>query len=192
MATQKHFIQATVSIKDLTPSMVILEFINLNRHPIYQKLNVNTLNFVQNSFKEAKVKIIRHKEKMALEVRHLKEGDTLLSIYQLPPSLKKLTVVSEKLVNALRPKGFLEFKVKKPVNLPSGFKEEFSDILKSVNFTEDKSVVKKQKKYQQQKLKAAKIIREAKENVDIHRRASDTVENFMDNAREGTLNGSSG
>jgi len=188
MATQKHFIQATVSIKDLTPSMIILEFINLNRHPIYQKLNTNTLNFVQNSFKEAKVKIIRHNEKMALEVKHLKEGDTLLSIYQLPPSLKKLTIVSEKLVNALRPKGFLEFKVKKPVNLPSGFKKEFSDILKSVNFTEDKSVVKKQKKYQQQKLKAAKIVRDARKNVDIHKKASDTVENFMDNAREGTLN----
>ena len=188
MANLKHSIQTIVSIKELTPPMIILEFVNLYKHPIYKKINTNTLTFIQNSFVGTKVKIIRQKEKMAVEVRNIKEGDALLSIYDLPPSLKKLTVVSEKLVNALKPKGFLEFKVRKPVDLPSGFKKEFSDILKSVNFSEDKTVVKKQKIYQQKKLRASKIVEDATESVEMHKKAANTIESFMDNAREGTLN----
>lgn len=188
MANLKHSIQTIVSIEELAPPMIILEFVNLYKHPIYKKVNANTLKFIQNSFKGTKVRIVRQKEKMAVDVQNVKVGDALLSIYNLPPNLKKLTVVSDKLVNALKPKGFLEFKVRKPVDLPSGFKKEFSDILKSVHFSEDKSVIKKQKIYQQKKDQASKVIQEAAESVEMHKEASNTIENFMDNAREGTLN----
>ncbi len=183
MAETTKFIEATKNIKDLAKGMIITAYIGFSKQ--YNSMDKEACRFVQHNFKKAKAQVYRQEEKLDVYIEEVVEGDTLLRVFEIPPDLKKLTIVSEKLKTALQRRGFLEFDVKYP-ELTKDEKEELKDaidLVKSTNLT----VSEKKEKQKQAKAKTNDFIQTVNKNIKTGKEASKAVENIMDNARRGKV-----
>lgn len=187
MSEQKHFIQTAVAIDELTEGMIIREFTELDSSSLYRMVGASTLAFLQKNFEGAQATIFKNGEQQNVPIDRLEVGDRIQKIHTLPPELKKLTIVTDKLVRALQSRGFAYFKVKRRVNLPSGFKKDFQEILSSVAFKKQRVLSQNRKKYKIQQGKAKELVQRVQENIEVHQDATETIESFMDAARGGRI-----
>ncbi|MBT4091804.1 MAG: HD domain-containing protein [Deltaproteobacteria bacterium] len=171
MAEETKFVRALVSIKELRKGMQITSYVGFNKK--YESMNEETCTFTRHNFRNARARIIRGGKELDVQVNQIAVGDTLSRIYKLPPELKKLTNVNEKLAQALMQRGFLKFEVKKPV-----LSQEASS---------KPPLTKKQEEFKRSKVQANKFVQQVKENVVTHNKASQAVENIMDDARKGKV-----
>ena len=116
MAEETKFVRALVSIKELRKGMQITSYVGFNKK--YESMNEETCTFTRHNFRNARARIIRGGKELDVQVNQIAVGDTLSRIYKLPPELKKLTNVNEKLAQALMQRGFLKFEVKKTSPIP--------------------------------------------------------------------------
>ena len=110
MAEETKPVRILVGIKDLKKGMRIISYIGFNKK--YQSINEETCTFIRHNFKNARARIIRQEKELDVQVDQVSPGDTIRRIYKLPPELKKLTAVNEKLAHALMHRGFLKFEVR--------------------------------------------------------------------------------
>ena len=171
MAEETKFVRTLVSINDLKKGMTIISYIGFNKK--YQSINAETCTFIRHNFKNARARIIRQDKELDIQVDQVAVGDTLRRIYKLPPELKKLTAVNEKLAKALMQRGFLKFEVKKAIP-PEGAASK-------------PPLTKKQEKHKRSTAQANKFVQQLKENVETHNKTSQAVENIMDDARKGKV-----
>lgn len=171
MAEETKPVRSLVTIKELKKGMTILSYIGFNKK--YESMSVETCTFTRHNFKNARARIVRENKELDVQVDQISPGDTLRRIYKIPPELKKLTAVNEKLVQALLHRGFLKFEVKMPVL--------------SEQPVSKPPLTKKQEKFEHSKVQANKFVQQLKENVVTHKKASQAVENIMDDARKGKV-----
>lgn len=170
MTEEIKYERALLNIKQLRRGMIILSYIGFSKK--YQSMDENTCAFVRHNFKHTRARIIRQGKELDIDVQKVATGDTLKRIYKIPPQLKKLTVVNEKLAQALMKRGFIKFEVKRPITAQPAAKPQMTA---------------KQQKYEKSKAQANKFVQEVKENVQTHAQASTAVENIMDDARKGKV-----
>ncbi len=171
MAEETKFERALLNIKQLKKGMKIISYIGFSQK--YQSMDLETCTFVRHNFKDARARIIRQEKELDINVEQIAVGDTMKRIYKLPPDLKKLTIVTEKLVPALMHRGFLKFEVKRPISSQAAATKP--------------PLTKKQVKFEKSKTQANKFVQQLKQNVSTHKKASAAVENIMDDARKGKV-----
>lgn len=170
MAEETKYERTLLNIKQLKRGMVIISYIGFSKK--YQSMEEETCAFVKHNFKGSRARIIRNNKELDVGVEQVVITDTLKRIYKLPPELKKLTVVNEKLVQALMKRGFIKFEVKRPIVTEAAAKPPMT---------------KKQEKYEKSKAQANKFVQEVKANVQTHSQTSEAVESIMDEARKGKV-----
>ncbi len=151
----------------------------------YRTLDEKTCKFVQHNFKKAKAIIIRNNEEQTVPVEALKINDHLKKIHSLPSELKKLQNVSDKLQQALKARGFLEFSVK----IKGLEKTEQRELKEAIDLVKQSTLTptERNERYQQAKETAEEFVQKLSENVATRKKASQAVENIMDNARRGKI-----
>ncbi|MCP4757019.1 MAG: HD domain-containing protein [Proteobacteria bacterium] len=168
MSEVTKYIRSIVSIQDLKDDMTILAYGGFDKK--YKSMDEKTCEFIKHNFRSCKARIIRQNKELDVQVEQISEGDALRKVYKIPPSLKKLTIVNDKLKTALARRGFSKFEVKRPA---------------PVTAKEAKPLTKKQEKQEKDKAQANKFVQQVKENVVTHNKTSKAVENMMDGARKG-------
>ncbi len=153
-----------VKISELNSRMTIQSFVQFSKN--YQSMSEQTCEWVKHNFKGAQAVVKRDGKLVKSAVNEIMVGDTLHQLYKIPPSLKKLTTVNDKLTKALKNRGFLAFKV---TELPRQASVNQIQRKRSINLTQD---------FTQQVGEGAKI----RDNAAI------AVEKLMDNTRGGTIN----
>ena len=167
MTEQPKFARAVVNVQGLKIGMTILSYVDF--HPKYKNMDAETAKWVQINFPGSRAHVVREDKKVDIAVERIQAGDTLSRIHKIPPQLNKLTVVNDKLAQALNKRGFQKFEVKYQVK-------------------EKKAVSQKELKKQQDTAKANDFVQKIKENVQTHQNTSKAVENVMDDARNGKIN----
>lgn len=122
---------ARVHINELKKEMVILAYIGFTKK--YKSLDESTCRFLKKHFEGTKSVVDRSGNLVSINTANLKEGDRLFRIQSFPSKLKRLTVVNEQLVRALRSHGMLRFEVEKPVSLSLDSKKELKELIDLVN-----------------------------------------------------------
>lgn len=175
--------KSKVSIQELKPGMKITAYTGFSK--LYQSLDSKTCKFLQHNFKKSKATIIRDSETREIPVELLKVGDKVLRLYAFPAELKKLIQVNEKLVSALKARGFLAFEV------VTGKleKDDQKDLQEAISLVKQVTMSDKEKKehYRKAKEDAARFVHQLKENVETRKKTSSAIENIMDDARKGKI-----
>ncbi len=169
MAEQPKYERTLLNIKQLKKGMIIISYIGFSKK--YESMEDETCVFVRHNFKGSRARIVRQGKDLDVDVSQVAISDTLRRIYKIPPELKKLTVITEKLVPALMKRGFIKFEVKRPIAVAA----------------DKPPLTKKQVKHEQSKAKASKFVQELKANVSTHNKTSEAVESIMDDARKGKV-----
>ncbi|MCG8338050.1 MAG: HD domain-containing protein [Proteobacteria bacterium] len=172
-----------VKTQNLKPGMTIIAYSGF--HPKYHSLNEKSCRFLQHNFKKSKASVIRNHEKREIPVELLKPADRLLRLYAFPPELKKLLTVNEKLINALKARGFMEF----DVTHEALEKDEQKELQDAISLVKQASMSTKEKEehYKKAKEKAEKFVYELKANITTRSNTSKAIENIMDDARKGKV-----
>ncbi|NQU64846.1 MAG: HD domain-containing protein [SAR324 cluster bacterium] len=171
MTEETKPVRTLMGINELKRGMRIVSYVGFNSK--YQSMSEETCTFTKHNFKDSRARIIREKKELDVQVNQISVGDTLRRIYKLPPDLRKLTEVNEKLVKALLKRGFLKFEV-----IISAAPQQAAS---------KPPLNKKQEKFERSKAKANKFVQQLKENVGTHKKTSQAVENIMDDARKGKV-----
>ncbi|MBU3917721.1 HD domain-containing protein [bacterium] len=153
-----------VKISELNNTMIIQSFVQFSNH--YQTMSEQTCDWVKHNFKGAQAVVLRDGKLVKAAVDQIRAGDTLSQLYKLPPALKKLTIVNEKLTKALKNRGFLVFKVTEIHRQKSAGQEQRK---RSISLTQD-------------------FTQQVGEGAKIRDEAAAEVEKLMDNTRGGTIN----
>ncbi len=172
-----------VKTQDLKPGMTIIAYTGF--HPSYHSLDAKACKFLQLNFKKSKASVIREGEKREIPVELLKEKDTLIRLYAFPPELKKLLAVNDKLVGALKTRGFLEFDVTKKT-LEKDLQKELQDAISLVKQA-SMSAAEREEHYKKAKQNAEQFVHKVKENIVTRKKTSRAIENIMDDARKGKI-----
>jgi len=167
MTEQAKFARGLVKLQDLKSDMTILAYVDFDEK--YKKMDAETSKWIQHNFQKTRAHVIRQGKKIDVAVERIQIGDTLTRIHKMPPQLKKLVVVNENLIGALKKRGFQKFEVKYPVKAK-------------------KQVSQKDIKKKKDTAKANDFVQKVKENVVTHQNTSKAVENVMDDARKGKVN----
>lgn len=150
-----------VALADLDDSMVISAYTGF--HQKYNKMEEMTCKWLRHNFKGTKTIVERGGQNITTPIEKLEVGDTLLQLFSFPESLKKLTLVNDKLIQELQKRGFSRFKVTRTA--------------KAGNATQDKK--------QQDIQKAEELVNKVKESNQVRNGASKAVEDLIDNTRSG-------
>ncbi|MDH5561466.1 MAG: hypothetical protein OEY59_11510, partial [Deltaproteobacteria bacterium] len=110
MTEKAYSIHNNVALKDLKENTVILGFTGFSDK--YRPIDEPTCKWILHNFKGTTAEIYRNEKRYRIRIEQMKPGDTLCLIYEFPPELRKLTVVSQKLIKEFEFRGFLKFKVK--------------------------------------------------------------------------------
>ncbi len=180
---QEEEIFPNTEIEDLKPGMMITAYTKFESK--YKSVDEKTCQFLQHNFRKTRVTIIRDNDEHEIPIESLRIGDNVRKIFDFPPELKKLQVINEKLVQALKARGFLAFDVKQPT-----LEKEERKELKNAIDTVKRSLTASEKKehYKKAKRDAEKFVHELKENVTTRQQTSKAIENIMDDARRGKIN----
>ena len=180
-----------VSVNQLDEKMTILAYTAFNK--IYRKINKETCTFIRHNFKGTSVQIIRDEQQLNLGVDQLRQGDSLLRIYNFPESLKKITEVKPKLISELKRRGMVGFIVKQKTDLAEQSKRDLKKIIKKVeSSTSEVKGAKNEKSRKAPKLfnsieQTNHFVYEVKESISLKNQASESIKASMDNARKGTV-----
>ena len=150
-------------MENLDDSMVIERYTGFSNK--FGSMDDATCKWLQHNFKEVKAGIKRGGKSMNLDIKDIQVGDMLIELNSFPPSLKKLTIVNDRLIEELKRRGFLEFCVKRV----------------------KKQLTQKQIKHQEAVLKSSQLVHKTKESVAVSKGATQAVENLMDKTRDGNM-----
>ncbi|MBU2513360.1 HD domain-containing protein [bacterium] len=172
-----------VRIQELKPGMFITAYTGFAAK--YRSLDDKTCRFIQHNFRKAKATVARKNKEQEIPVEALKINDHLKKIHDLPPDLSKIQSVSDKLQQALKARGFLEFDVK----IKGLEKEEKRELKEAIDLVKQSTLTPSERKerYQQAKQNAEQFVQQLSENVQTRKKASRAVENIMDDARRGKI-----
>jgi len=150
-------------LENLDNSMVIERYTGFNGK--FSCLEDTTCKWLQHNFKGVRARIKRGEETLDLSVDYLQVGDKVTELHTFPPSLKKLTIVNRQLIQELKRKGFLKFRVKR--------------IKKQLT----------QKQIRRQKVigKSSELIYKAKESVEVSNSTTKAIESLFDGSRDGKI-----
>lgn len=189
MATT-NYKKIKASVSELKIGMTILAYSEFSDE--YQSLEPATAEFIRHNFKRTTVSVTRKNIKQNLPVAQLKEGDTLNRIYNFPTSLKKITIVNLKLIEELQRRGMIGFIVQRKKDAFDKSRKDLKDIIKLV----EKSTAKTEK-LKKKGVKLSKkdeinqevngFVAQVKECAELRERMSASVEEAMDNARNGKV-----
>ncbi|MBU3915884.1 hypothetical protein KKA14_10155, partial [bacterium] len=174
-----------VKIHQLSNDMTITAYTGFSHK--YHSMDASICQFLKHNFKGTKVIVTRGPENLNIRISELQVKDTLLQIYDFPPSLKKLTTVNERLIKALKHRGIHQFDINKKVELAEDSKRELREIIELVNES-TKRPSKREEKRQEAVRETQELVRKVNESVKVRQNATDSVEQLMDNARRGYTN----
>ncbi|MDX2469400.1 MAG: HD domain-containing protein [SAR324 cluster bacterium] len=155
---------AVVGINELKKGMRILSFLEFS--PKYHDIEDKTCAWLKHNFKGTSATVIRDNQKTEILVDDMLLGDNLQKLYKLPPQLQKITMVSERLVEELKKRGFVQFRIEKKVKVMGPAQEQKLFDIKKISALVEKVEVANQ----------------------LQEEASEAVENLLDNARGGSMN----
>ena len=153
--------QTYATISELKEGMTITAYLGFDTK--YKKLDEEICEWLQLNFQGAKILVERDGEKTELSPDQLQMGDEIQKIFDFPPTLQKITVVNQPLINELERRGFTSFSVYKPASKNLSKLEQKTEAVKNANY----------------------FIHQAKENLDLLYNATDAIESLMDEARKG-------
>ncbi len=170
-------------IQDLKPGMMITAYTKFTEK--YESLDEKTCQFLQHNFKGTRAIVVRNNTEQEIPIDGLKINDSVKKIFEFPPDLKKLQIITEKLIPALVARGFLAFDIK-PQKLEKGESKELKTAIDTVK--QSLSSSEKKEHYKKAKVSAESFVHELKENVATRQETSKAIENIMDDARRGKVN----
>ncbi len=153
-----------VSLENLDNSMVIERYTGFSGK--FNSVDDSTCKWLQHNFKGVRARIKRGEEALDLSIDYLQFGDKVTELNTFPPSLKKLTIVNQRLIQELKKKGFLEFRVKR---------------------IKIKQLTQKQVRRQKAIEKSSELIYKAKESVEVSNSTTKAIENLIDDSRDGKI-----
>lgn len=152
-----------VSINELTPQMKIISYCGFGS--IYKFMDEKTSKWIKVNFKGSTAEIIRNETQFKVGVEELLEGDSLICLFDLPSSLRKLTQVNKRLIQELQKRQFLKFTVH--------------------NLTKATGDASGKRSSQEVKNAVNGFISQVKESVAVRKKGTKSIENLLDNARQG-------
>lgn len=153
----------TVLLENLDSSMVIEKYTGFTSK--FTPMDEDSCKWLQHNFKGVKAEIKRDSKQQHLLINSVKAGDTLLALYDFPESLKKLTIVNDRLINELKKRGFKRFLVKRI----------------------KRKLTPQQVRRREAVARSTELIDKARDGVKISAGASRAVEDMIDSTREGRL-----
>lgn len=159
MANDDLAIQSLVSIDDLKEKMTIISYNGF--HPKFKATDEKTCQWLKHNFKKTSVQIERQGKSQKVGIEQIEPGDALQKLYDFPAELKKLTIVTDRLIKELRSRGFQRFLVSQPASSLSVGQREIVKV---------NHMIQNLKKGAQQRDKGKKV-----------------VEDLLDHARGGDL-----
>jgi len=157
-------LQKQVKLKDLDESMVIVAYVGFNDK--YKSLDDTTCKWLKLNFKECRTVVVREGETLNTPIEDIKPGDRLKRVQGFTSSLKKLTIVNERLKQELEKRGFLEFKIEQS------------------NKTQNAEQIKRAKSVKQ----AEAFVQKVKDTEQAREGATNAVEDLIDKTRFGKTN----
>lgn len=153
----------TVSIEELDSTMIIEAYVGFGA--LYTPATEKSARWLIHNFKGSKVFVSRGEKKGALPVEKIRPGDMLLKIYEIPNTLRKLTVVSAPLVTELKSRGFRQFVVTEEVKTISNAATVKAKAVESAN----------------------NLVEKIEQAAPVREEAKQAVEDMLDNARSGKI-----
>jgi len=160
MAKDNLVIQTVVGINDLKEGMTINAYNGF--HPKFKAADEKTCQWLRHNFKNVTAKIERSGKTYDVKIDQIQQGDALLKLHHFPNELRKLTIVTDRLIKELKSRGFSRFHVDQPT---SSLSVEQRDIAK-VN----------------------QMIQNIKKGAQQRDKGKVVVEDLLDRARDGDLN----
>lgn len=161
MTEDSKNIQKNIGVDSLTDGMIIVAYTGFNEK--YRPMDETTCKWVKLNFKGASIVVERDGGKKSIPIENAEAGDIVYAIGKLPESLKNIKQVNVKLVKELKDRGFLQFDVQPPKAKAQTTRPDMKQAVDQANL----------------------FVQKVKESVQVCRQAADTVENFIDNARQG-------
>ncbi|MBU2645014.1 HD domain-containing protein [bacterium] len=152
-----------IGLENLDDSMIILRYIGFSRK--FNAMDDTTCQWLKLNFRSVRARIKRGNDVLDISIEHVQVGDELIELHTFPPSLKKLTLVNQRLIQELKKRGFLKFRVQR--------------IKKQLTLS--------QAKHRENVLKSSELIQKAKESVVVSKGATKAIENLIDDSRHGKL-----
>ncbi len=153
-----------VLVEQLRPNMKIVEFTKFIDP--YSRMSEKVCKFLQLNLKGTTVEVIRNGKTVTCSINDLQPEDNLQRVFDIPDSLRRLTIVTKGLIPELKKRGFLGFTVQIAEKVPTT----------------------KQEKRQHSVRKANAFVQKVKENMQMREAASDAAKNMFDTVRRGNPN----
>lgn len=153
---------SNVNVTDLAPGMIITAYTGFSSR--YTPLEENTCEWVKHNFKGATVLGMRNQTVFQGAIADLQPGDSIREILDIPPTLKHICQVNEKLVEELGKRGFIQFRIQLPM-------ESAKPGTRSA-----------------QVARAATMISDIRESLNLCNHATAALESIMDNTTDATPN----
>jgi putative nucleotidyltransferase with HDIG domain len=184
-----RFVQAKVKVADLKKGMVIRAYSRFSDR--YTAMDDPTCEFVMHNFKGTRSVIIRDGKKVSINVKYVKPGDTLMGIYDFPPNLQRITIVTKDLVGALEKRGMLEFVTVQPKLIRNKARKDLKELVQIVEQTVNSKKKPLKRSPAKGKTPSARIANElidsVQQSIPIRSETSSSIEDEMENARRGKL-----
>ncbi len=186
---ESRFVKTRVKVADLKKGMVIKAYSKFSKR--YVSMDEKTCEFVRHNFRGARSVVLRGKKKLNIEVKLVKPGDTLKGIYNFPPALQKITIVTKDLAEALKMRGMLEFVAVQPGKIHEQTRRDLKELLQMVEQSVDVpkttptpgSLKSRSPSYQI----ASELVERVQQSIPIRTDTSQSIESEMDKARKGKL-----
>ncbi|MGK0290327.1 MAG: putative nucleotidyltransferase with HDIG domain [bacterium] len=161
-----------VDIYGLTTSMKIKSYTEFSEK--FKPMDSTSCKWLQHNFRGTKVRFYRDGKRYNGKVAHLKSGDSLIKLHDIPVSLSKLIDVTEGLIKELKKRGFYQFEVEVSTT-------QLLDA--EANETNSKEV-----RRQHATKKANEFVQKVRESEKIHSEAANAMENILHSAKRGKIN----
>lgn len=152
-----------VSLERLDGNMVIEKYTGFSSR--FVPMDDQTCKWLQHNFKGVSASVNRNDTRLDLQIDQIEAGDSLLALFSFPESLKKLTVVTDRLIDELKKRGFRSFTVKQI----------------------QKKLTESQVRRRDSVARSTELIDKARSGVVASRGATKAVENLIDDSREGKM-----
>ena len=160
MANDDLKIQSLVSIDELKENMTIISYNGF--HVKFKATDEKTCQWLMHNFKNTSAQIERQGKSISINISQIKQGDDLQKLFDFPNELRKLTIVTDRLIKELRSRGFLRFYVSQPANSLSIDQQEI--------------------------VKVNHLIQNLKKGAQQRDTGKKVIEELLDHARGGDLN----
>lgn len=184
-----RLVQARVKVADLKKGMVIKAYSRFSKR--YQNMDEQTCEFVRHNFKGTRCVVQRGKKKLNIPVKSVKPKDTLKGIFDFPPALQKITIVTKELAEALKLRGMLEFVAVQPEKIREQTQKDLKQLLKMVEKTVEPGQRPAIRPGSKRRIPSAQIantlVESVYNSVPIRLNTSQSIEDDMDAARMGKL-----